>query len=71
MVFPTLINLAQYHMAKFEDGKKIWYDTQLTNLMSKINEYPKVLTLSEQGAFQLGYYHQKQNIYKKNDKENK
>ena len=71
MVFPTLIKLAQYHMNKFEDGKKIWYDTKLTNLMVKIEEFPKVLTLSEQGAFLLGYYHQKQDLYKKNDKEDK
>lgn len=70
VVFPTLVNLAQKHLRKLDEGKKIFYDKQLTELMSKLGEvYPKRMNLPQQGAFQLGYYHQTQYRFtKKEDK---
>lgn len=70
VVFPTLVNLAQKHLRKLDEGKKIFYDKQLTELMSKLGEtYPNRMNLSQQGAFQLGYYHQTQYRFtKKEDK---
>lgn len=71
-VFPTLMNLAQKHLKKLENGKRIYYENQLLDLMSVLGEsYPVRMSLPEQGAFQLGYYHQTQSRYtKKEDKEN-
>ena len=70
VVFPTLVNLAQKHLRKLDEGKKIFYDKQLTELISKLGEtYPNRMNLPQQGAFQLGYYHQTQYRFtKKEDK---
>lgn len=66
MVFPTLLNLAQHHIAKI-DGK--YYDKQMETILSNVTEFPAALNLDDQGKFVLGYYHQREFIYtKKEDK---
>ena len=67
LVFPTLINLAQKHIAKLNDtGKRIALDKSIGELSDKLGEtFPKQLMLAEQGAFQLGYYQQRQEYFKK------
>ena len=65
-VFPTLINLAQKHLRKLDNGLRISYEKQLTELTAKLEEdFPNRLSLPQQGAFQLGYYHQTQARYTK------
>ena len=69
MVFPVLVNLAQKHLKKLDDGLPIYYDKQITGLLSKLEEgYPSRLNLPQQGAFQLGYYHQTQSRFEKKEK---
>jgi len=69
-VFPTLINLAQKHLRKLDKGLSISYDRQLTVLMGKLEEaFPDRMNLPQQGAFQLGYYHQTQARYQKKEEE--
>ncbi len=72
VVFPTLINLAQKHLRKLEKGRQVYYNKQLGSLIEKIGEtYPARMALPEQGAFQIGYYHQTQKRYaKKEENEN-
>ena len=63
-VFPSLINLSQKHLKKLEGGLRVYYDKQLMDLISRLGEsYPKHLSIPEQGAFQLGYYHQTEERY--------
>lgn len=70
IVFPTLIKLSQKHLQKLGDKQKIYYDRQITELLNKMNTaFPARLTLTEQGAFELGYYHQKQKRFEKKDRE--
>ena len=76
-IFPILQKLSVHHLKKLDKGKKIYFDKQLTNLMSKLELTEKkssLLTLDEQGIFILGYYHQTQENYKgskpKEEKEN-
>lgn len=70
VVFPTLIKLAQKHLQKLGQSSKIFYSRQLTELMWKLTQpYPARMTLPEQGAFEIGYYHQTQKRYEKKDKE--
>lgn len=70
MVFPTLINLAQKHLNKLPYGQEVYYQQQLTDLLGRIHEsYPLHLSLPDQGAFQLGYYHQMQKRYAKKSEE--
>lgn len=72
-IFPILQKLSGHHLRKLEDGKKVYFEKQLTSLMGKIDAgaIPNILPLKEQGMFVLGYYHQVQARYtKKEDKEN-
>ena len=71
-VFPVLIKLKNSHIRKIErqkERKKIFYEKILTELTGKITEFPKRLTLEEQGQFILGYYHQVQKRYEKKEEE--
>lgn len=69
-VFPTLINLAQKHLRKLDKGWSVSYNKQLTELTCKLKEaFPDRLSLPQQGAFQLGYYHQTQYRYQKKEEE--
>lgn len=67
-VFPILVNLAQKHLRKIGGGLAVILDRQLIEIMSNFDAgYPAVHTLPEQGAFQLGYYHQVQARYTKKE----
>lgn len=67
-VFPVLVNLAQKHLKKLDGGLRTHYDKQLTALMANLGEcYPTRMNLPQQGAFQLGYYHQTQARYEKKE----
>lgn len=70
-VFPILVNLAQKHLKKLDGGLRVHYEKQLTEIIGILGEeYPTHLSLSQQGAFQLGYYHQTAARYQKKE-ENK
>lgn len=69
-VFPVLIKLKNSHMKKLErekEGTKIYYEKLLTEIMGKLDKFPKRLSLEEQGDFDLGYYHQVQKKYEKRE----
>lgn len=69
-VFPILMKLKNSHIRKIERqkiGKKVYLENLLTQLMGKIEDFPKRLTLEEQGHFILGYYHQVQKRYEKKE----
>lgn len=71
-VFPILMKLKNSHIRKIErqrERKKIYFENLLTELTGKITEFPKRLTLEEQGHFILGYYHQVQKRYEKKEEE--
>ncbi len=70
VVFPTLLNLAQKHLSKLEGGLRVFYDRRIGELLARIHEtLPARLTLEEQGAFQLGYYHETQKRYTKKEEQ--
>lgn len=69
-VFPVLIKLKNSHIKKLErdkGGAKIYYEKQLTDIMGRLKEFPKWLSLEQQGQFALGYYHQQQKRYEKGE----
>jgi CRISPR-associated protein Csd1 len=72
-IFPTLVNLAQKHLRKLKGtkpGLAITQEKQLaevTNILGE--EYPTRLNLPQQGAFQLGYYHQTTARYQKKEED--
>lgn len=69
LVFPTLVNLAQKHLKKIEASNKnasIYYNKMMGTIIDKLgSSYPTRLNLAQQGAFQIGYYHQTQKRYEK------
>ena len=67
-IFPVLVNLAQKHLRKMDDGSKVYFNRQIGELSEVIGEeYPRRLSLPEQGSFQLGYYCQTQKRYQKKE----
>jgi CRISPR-associated protein Csd1 len=72
VVFPVLINLAQKHLKKIGGGLQITLEKNLEAVMEKLGEeYPVRMNLQQQGAFQLGYYHQTVARYQGKNKEEK
>ncbi|MCE5173521.1 type I-C CRISPR-associated protein Cas8c/Csd1 [Paenibacillus profundus] len=67
-VFPVLLKLAQHHMSKSEYGS--FRDREIQDIMAGIDQLPSHLNLQQQGVFMLGYYHQKQSMFKKGEKKN-
>ena len=57
-IFPKLIVLAQYHLAKLDNS--YFADQEIMELIAGLgNEFPDMLSLKDQGIFMLGYYQQK------------
>lgn len=67
-IFPILLKLSQKHLKKLKDRPKIYYyyEKQIDELADILPDtFPSRLRLPQQGAFQLGYYQQRQ--YKKKE----
>lgn len=65
-VLPVLLGLSEKHLRKLEPGNRIWLEKLRAQVTEKLPEqFPDRLGLPEQGAFQLGYYHQTQKRYEK------
>lgn len=65
VVFPQLLRLAQHHIQKAEYGKA--RERQIEEIVCELQEFPAHLGLDEQGMFAIGYYHQRQGMFKKNE----
>jgi CRISPR-associated protein Csd1 len=66
VVFPQLLRLTQHHIQKSDFGAII--EKWIEEIMCDIKQFPSHLSLEEQGMFAIGYYHQKQECYKKTEK---
>lgn len=65
VVYPGLMKLAQYHLRKFDSR---YENILLGKIMAGLStQYPKMLSITEQGKFILGYYHQREEFYKKKE----
>jgi|TARA_R110000868_G_scaffold411705_1_gene707750 CRISPR-associated protein Csd1 len=67
-VFPRLIRMNQHHLGKLEPAGKTYHEKRIQDICQKLNVFPGHLTLSQQGLFALGYYHQRQDIFTKKTK---
>lgn len=66
LVFGRLLKNAQYHIDKLGPDKSSYFEYLLAQTMTCIpNDFPRVLSLQEQGLFGLGYYHQIADLRKK------
>ncbi len=65
-VFPRLLALAQHHLSKLKGNSETFYQKLVGEVMDGISPpFSTVLSLEEQGLFALGYYHQRQDFFKK------
>lgn len=69
-VFPVLLRLAQHHISKADYGYTS--DKRIGEILEKMdidnNPFPSNLSLEQQGVFVLGYYHQRNALFPKNNK---
>ena len=67
-VFPHLIKLKQHHISKLENkGRAVNLEKIIGEIVDDIKDFPSHLSLDDQGRFAVGYYHQRQDFFKKKD----
>lgn len=70
-VYPRLLKLKNYNLAKLSIGRKIWYEKLLGEIFNGIeNDIPPHLSMEDQARFAIGYYHQRQDLFTKKEKNN-
>ncbi len=67
-VFPRLVRLSQHHMSKAEYGHVS--DRRMGEVMEGITAFPRHLDLDGQAMFALGYYHQRNALWRKKSDSN-
>ncbi|MCI5142440.1 MAG: type I-C CRISPR-associated protein Cas8c/Csd1, partial [Candidatus Electrothrix sp. ATG1] len=66
-VFPRLLRLSQHHIAKAEYGYVS--DNNIAEITENLDSgFPAHLNLQEQGLFAIGYYQQRNDLYRKRSK---
>lgn len=66
VVFPNLLKLSVHHLAKLDNkGEAINTEKLLGEILDGMTDFPTQLPMADQGRFAIGYYHQKQDFYKK------
>jgi CRISPR-associated protein Csd1 len=67
-VMPMLLRLKNYHIGKLE-GSKNYFESLIASIMEGFEprKIPAHLTLEQQSYLAVGYYHQRQDFYKKRE----
>jgi CRISPR-associated protein Csd1 len=60
-----LIRLAQHHFPKVSSPG--FHQANLGEVLDGITAFPATLSLEQQGMFALGYYHQRQEFYRRKE----
>lgn len=66
-VFTTLLRLKNHHLGKLHPGRAVQMERLLGEIMNGLDDFPRHLSLPEQGRFALGYYHQRQAFFTKSE----
>ena len=65
-VFTTLLRLKNHHLAKLTNrGRAVNFERLLGEILGGIADFPRHLSLPDQGRFSLGYYNQRQDFFNK------
>lgn len=65
-VFSQLMKLKNHHLSKLEHrGRATNMEKLIGEIMDGLSDFPTHLSLSDQGRFAVGYYHQRQDFFKK------
>jgi CRISPR-associated protein Csd1 len=69
-VFPRLLDLKNHHVAKIESPQtRAWLERLIGEIVDGIPKIPAHLSLMQQGDFAIGYYHQRQDFFRKRTSE--
>ncbi|MCF8030859.1 MAG: type I-C CRISPR-associated protein Cas8c/Csd1 [Desulfohalobiaceae bacterium] len=69
-IFPRLLSLSQHHLAKLRkdnEGYAVAADKRFQEVLDGIEDIPAHLNMQEQARFALGYYHQRNALYRKKE----
>ncbi|SNT13308.1 CRISPR-associated protein, Csd1 family [Granulicella rosea] len=69
MVYPILMKLSAHHLPKLSPGSKIFFESKLDEVAQHVQGLPTLFNLEQQGKFMLGYFHQRQDLFKNNKNE--
>lgn len=72
-VFSTILNLSNHHIDNLKnEGRKFYFEKLKQEIVSKIDAggFKSQLDLQDQGRFFIGYYHQRQDFFMKNEENN-
>jgi CRISPR-associated protein Csd1 len=64
-VFPKLLRMSQYYLKKLK--YKIFYERKIEEILADIGNFPKRFSSVQQGLFIIGYYHQRNDLFSKQD----
>ncbi|MBF0282642.1 MAG: type I-C CRISPR-associated protein Cas8c/Csd1 [Zetaproteobacteria bacterium] len=65
--FSTLMKLSKHHIAKLGKGRAINLERLIGEVLAEVQDFPAHLNIADQGRFAIGYYHQRQNFFKKSE----
>ena len=66
--FPYLMKLKNHHFSKLENrGRAVNLEKMIGVIVDDIQDVPGHLSLGDQGRFAVGYYHQRQDFFKKKE----
>ena len=71
-VFATILNLSNHHIENLTEGRKISFEKLKQEIFEKISPegFPAHLDLMDQGRFFVGYYHQREDLFKSKKENN-
>lgn len=71
-VFATILNLSSHHSENLSEGRRINFEKLKQEIINKLpaDGFPPHLDLQNQGRFFVGYYHQRQDFFTKNENNN-
>lgn len=62
-VYGNLMRLKNHHLGKLSQGRSIYFEKLLGEVISEVPSFPAHLSLDDQGSFAIGYYHQRQDFF--------
>ena len=70
-VFSTLLKLKNHHLSKLDNrGRAVNLEKRIGDIMDGLGDFPAQLRIADQGRFAIGYYHQRQDFFKKSGESN-
>ena len=70
-IFSILMKLTHYHLAKLnQQNRENFFKKLIGEILDQVSEFPVYLSLSDQGQFAIGYYHQNRDLFTKHNNEN-